>query len=172
MSIRINLATNGLEQQVSLLQEFPEIAERHWKPMLQKDMAALRAQIEPQIPRSTGQAARSFGSRVTGKGTRLTGEVGWYRKGAPFYIRFLEGGAKPHEIEPRGSRVTLARFITGERHADVLHWDDIFAARIERHPGVRGRGFMAGAWTRVGPMVQADIAAANVAIVQELRVGS
>jgi hypothetical protein len=175
MSIKVDLSAPEVDAQISLLNQYPEIAERHYRPTLVRDVALLKQMIEPNIPVASGLAKRTFGSRVVGKGSRIMGEVGWYRKGSPFYVRFLEGGAKTHSISPRGSQRTIVRQLAGTGGSNVLRFwkggSAVFVRRSVQHPGMRGRGFMAAAWAKAQTTVVADIAQANEAVVRELSIG-
>ena len=122
MSIKIDLSADAVDAQIALLKQFPEIADRHYKPMLKRDVEILKNMVEPNIPERTGRSVNTFGSKVTGTGTSITGEVGWYKAGSPFYIRFFEGGAKAHPISPRGNRISLKRFLAGTKGADVIRF--------------------------------------------------
>jgi hypothetical protein len=177
MSIKVDLSAEAVDQQIALLKEYPEIADRHYRPVLQKDVQLLAAMVQPGIPNRTGRSIASFGSRVIGKGTSITGELGWYKKNAPFYIKFIEGGAKPHEIAPRGAKVSFTRMLAGTGGAAVLRFpgtsqggDFVFIHGSVHNPGVRGRGFMQAAWDAAGPLVENDIAAANDAVLKDLSI--
>ena len=179
MSIRVDLSAPDVDRQLELLKVYPEIADRHYRPVLQKDVKILAGMVQPNIPERTGRARATFGSRVIGKGTSITGEVGWYRKGSPFYIGMIEGGTKVHEIGPRGSKVTLKRFLAGSGGTDVIRFlgpnpapgsDFAFVRKSFQHPGTSARGFMQSAWAAAQPLVEHDIFLANEAVLKELSV--
>lgn len=175
LSLKVDLSAPEVDQQIELLAQYPEIAERHYKPALKRSVALLHNLIQPQIPMgTTGRALKTFGSKVTGKGVRISGQVGWYRKGSPFYVRFLEGGAKEHEFGPRGSKQTLVRQLAGTSGSDVVRFFKSGSAQFVRksytHPGVKGRGFMEEAWARAQGVIPADIQRANEAVLKELAV--
>lgn len=185
MSIKVDLSAPDVDRQIALLNQYPEIADRHYKPTLQRSVTMLQQQIEPQIPVATGRAKAAFGSKVVGKGSKITGEVGWFRKAARgnsvYYIAFHEGGAKPHEIKPRQKTENLSlvrqliRLQAGTGGSNVLRFyqggSAVFTRRSIQHPGVRGRGFMATAWAAAQTRVVADIAQANEAVLRELSIG-
>jgi hypothetical protein len=174
MSIKVDLTSSDVDRQINLLNVYPEIAEKYYKPALQKDIKMLAGMIQPNIPVFKGTARRTFGSRVTGKGTSITGEVGWYRKGSPFYINFIEGGAKSHTISPRGGHGKLAMKLKGMKSSDFAlrfyskEGNLNFLRRSVQNPGISARGFMQNAWNQAQPLVENDLRLANEAIVREL----
>jgi hypothetical protein len=143
---------------MDVLRHFPEIADRHYRPVLKLTVADLYATIAPNIPVKTGRASQTFNSQVTGKAFSLRGKVGWFKSGDPWYINVIEHGAKEHEIqvEPR------------ERTA--LKWGDgaFSKGHAIRHPGLSARGFMAAGYSRIQGDVERDLAMANERIVAEL----
>jgi len=95
-SIRVDAA--DVDWQIRLIKEFPDIADRHFKPAMQEAVGRLATEIEPNIPQASGRAASTFKERVSGQGMRLTGRVGWWYAGDPWYVNVLEYGASPHDI--------------------------------------------------------------------------
>jgi hypothetical protein len=143
------MTSADLDRQIELLKLYPEIVEKHFVPTLKRDVKALEGRIRPTIPRLSGRAQKSFGSKVTGTGINLTGRVGWYDRSDPWYPNVLEHGAAPHEMNtyvPRLSR------------------------RIKTHPGLSARGFMQTGYKSMQPMIEADLAQANEAVAQELAI--
>ena len=118
-SIRVDAA--DVDWQIRLIKEFPDIADRHFKPAMQEAVGRLATEIEPNIPRATGETASKFKQRVSGKGMRLTGRVGWWHATDPWTVNVVEFGAKAHDINS---------YVPG------------LGVYIGRHPGFPGRGFM------------------------------
>jgi hypothetical protein len=145
--IRVDMTAPDLDKQIDVLRHFPDLAEKHFRPAVTRDVAALRALIQPNIPVRTGSAAKSFGSKVTGKGFGIKGQVGWYDSSDPWYPNVLEHGAKPHEMNVYAPG--LGRY-------------------IRTHPGFSARGFMAAGYSAFKPMLEADLAQANERIISDL----
>jgi hypothetical protein len=145
--ILIDMTAPDLDKQIEVLKHFPDLAEKHFRPAVTRDVAALRAIIEPSIPTRTGLAAKTFGSKVSGKGFALKGQVGWYDSSDPWYPNVLEYGAKAHEM-------------------------DVYAPGLGRyvgtHPGLSARGFMAAGYSAMQPLIEADLARANEQIISDL----
>lgn len=159
---KIDLSSVGVDEQIALLAEFPEIADRHYRPALKKVVAQLEGTILATMPHgTTGVAEGGLKSTVTGKGLRIKGTVGWpvtsksNNSADWWYVRVLEAGAKPHEINPRTKNGVL-HLPGGQFYTHV------------KHPGVRARRFVEGAANRMGPLATPEFAAANEAIVKEL----
>jgi len=95
--------------------------------------AARRAEelIRERAPRRTGKLARSIGSAIEGNRALVGVRVD--------YARFLEWGARPHEIRPRHARAL--RF--------VMRGRVVFAKRVW-HPGIRPRLFVLSAAEALG----------------------
>lgn len=148
--IKVDMTSPDLDRQIELLKLYPEVLEKHFKPVLMSSVKALEARIRPNIPTKSGKAAKSFGSKVTGKGINLTGRVGWYDKNDPWYINVVEYGAKPHEINS---------FVPG------------LGVYIKKHPGFSRRGFMLAGFSAMKPIILASLAQANEGVVKDLALG-
>lgn len=121
-SIRVDAA--DVDWQIRLLKEFPDIAQKHFKPAMEQAVGNLSREIEPAIPHATGRAESTYRQRVSGMGMRLTGRVGWWYAGDPWYVNVLEYGAGAHDINS---------------YAPGL------GVYIGRHPGFGARYFMRNA---------------------------
>lgn len=157
MSIKIDLTASDVDKQMEVLKHFPELAEKHYRPVITRDVSVLRGLIQPQIPTRSGRAASTFGSKVTGRGFSLKGQVGWYDSGDPWYINVVEYGAAAHiyDIKPQ--------------KASVLAWGGGFSKGHEiHHPGFSARGFMAAGYSAMQPVVENDLAMANERIIADL----
>lgn len=147
MSIKIDISSPKVDRQMEVLKYFPQLAEKYYRPAVQRDVSMLRGLIEPNIPSATGKAAATFGSKITGKGFRIKGQVGWYDKNDPWYINVVEHGAKPHEMNT---------------YAPGL------GKRIGTHPGLSARGFLAAGYSAMQPIIEEDLAQANERIISDL----
>jgi len=159
MSIKVDMTSSDVDRQIELLKVYPELADKYYGPVLRKDVQILKDMIIMDVPVRTGRSQKRLGSKVTGKGTSLTGEVGWYRKGDPFYIHFPEGGTKAHTIEP--GKGHILHFFAKDR-------SEHFTRKSVSVKGTSARGFVQNAWNRAQTMVTNDLAMANEAIVREL----
>jgi hypothetical protein len=158
MSIQIDLTSSDVDRQIEVLKYFPDLAEKHYRPVLNRDTAALRAFIQPEIPVRSGRAASTFGSKVTGRAFSLKGQVGWYDSGDPWYINVVEHGAVAHEITVR------------PKQASVLAWGEggFSKGHTISHPGLSARGFMAAGYSAMQPVIENDLAMANERIIADL----
>lgn len=156
--IRIDLTSTDVDKQMDVLRHFPDIADRHYRPALKRDVAALASMIEPNIPTRTGKAAETFGSRVTGRAFSLKGRVGWFDKDDPWYINVVEHGAEKHEIQVEPAKKT------------ALKWGDgnFSKGHTINHPGFSARGFMAAGFSAMQGMIEQDLFLANERIIAEL----
>ena len=157
--INVSLSSDDVQRQIVVLQEFPELAEKHYRPVLNKDTNLLRGMIWPNIPYKTGQAMKTFGSKVSGKGFRLKGQVGWYDRSDPWYPNVLEYGAKPHRIRTTPQQVSFLYHLLG-----------YYVGQTIEHPGLSARGFMAAGYSAIKPTVDQDIFLANERIIADLAV--
>ena len=163
MSMKVDMTSDEVDRQIELLKVYPEIADKYYRPVLMKDVQVLKDMILMGTPVRTGNAQKRLGSKVTGKGTSLTGEVGWYGASGQkaWYIRFPEGGTKAHEVSP-GKGHTL--------HFVDRNGSEHFTRRSVQVKGISARGFVQSAWETAQSMVTQDLAMANEAVVQELAV--
>lgn len=145
--IKVDMTAPDLDRQIELLKVYPEVVEKHFVPVLKRDVKMLEARIRPTIPRLSGRAQKSFGSKVTGKGINLTGRVGWYDRNDPWYPNVLEYGAKAHEMNTYVPRLSK---------------------RIKTHPGFSARQFMRSGYKSMEPVINADLVQANEGVVNEL----
>ena len=163
MSIKVGLTSSDVDRQINLLNVYPEIANKYYGPTLRKDVQILKDMILMEVPVRTGRAQKGLRSKVTGQGTSIVGEVGWYRKKDPsFYIRFVDAGTAAHDITGRGAGVLKFKSTSGG--------GEFRFAKSVQHPGVSARGFMQRTWDQAQTMVTTDLAMANEAIVRELAI--
>lgn len=151
----MQITTSGTEditRAIGKLQNFDEIATKHWKAAMQASVKPIAAAAKANAPALTGKTRRSIGSRVTGKGTKVTGKIGSFM--TEWYPNVVEHGAKAHTINDS----------EGGTHVLVKgQWKT-----ITKHPGFEGRFFMKKAVQSFRNWIFVQFTAANEAISQEL----
>ena len=177
MSIQAKITSTDLNRQIEVLKYYPEVLKKYFRSGMKRSVQALESFIRPTIPRATGFAESTFGSKVTGSGISLTGRVGWFDQGDPFYINIVESGAEEHEIVPRaGNRPTYSAFKAGKGASSVLRFlgdggtsgDEFTFSRVVHHPGFSKRGFMAAGFSAMKPVIEAEMANAAEDVMKEL----
>lgn len=172
MSIKIDMTSSDVDKQMEVLKHFPELAEKHYRPVIKRDVSLLKGNIEPNIPQFTGRSAATFASKVTGRGFGLKGRVGWLKQGDPYYINIVEHGAEEHVIE--AGKVSMKQFKAGQGGTSFLaipgtyDGGDFSFRKKVRHPGMEARGFMAAGFSAIGPTVENDLSEANEKIIADL----
>jgi len=115
--------------------------------------------IEPNIPQRSGKAAGSFRRQVTGFGSRLQGEVGWWGNVGAWYINIVEHGARSHSLKAKSKQRTRkdrARFEKRVERGTLKGAHVLINGRwvtMPVHPGFSKRGFMAAGFSAVKPLV-------------------
>jgi hypothetical protein len=150
MSIKTTISSPLLNQQIELLKFYPEVLKKYFRPVLKRNVAALESRIRPNIPRATGFAESTFGSKVSGTGVNMVGLVGWHDESDPWYMNVVEHGAKAHAMNT---------FVPG------------ISRYIGTHPGFSKRGFMAAGYSAMRPIIEAEMAQASEGVVKELALG-
>ena len=157
MSIKINIQSADVQRQIEVLQHFPDLAEKHYRPAVTRDISILAAGIRSQIPTRSGTALSTFGSKVSGKGFRIRGQVGWYDSNDPWYINVVEHGAGAHAIA------------VAPQEKEALAWGGSFSkGHTIEHPGFSARGFMAAGMSAMQGQIETDLALANERIIADL----
>lgn len=155
--IKVDMTSVDVDKQMEVLKHFPELAEKHYRPAIKRDVALLAGMIEGNIPIKSGASLSSFGSKVTGRAFSLKGKVGWYDPNDPWYINVVEHGAKAHDITVKPQK------------ASVLAWAGGFSmGHTIAHPGLSARGFMAAGYSALQPIIENDLAMANERIIADL----
>ena len=149
MSIRVDMSSTDLDKQLELLRFYPEVMAKHFRPRMFAAVGGLKKDILPNIPRKTGKAQATFGSKVSGRGINMMGRVGWYDRNDPWYPNVLEHGAKPHDMNT---------YVPG------------LSKYIKRHPGLSAVGFMAAGFEGRQSQIENEMAVASEAVVRELAV--
>ncbi len=158
MSIKIQIASPDLAKQISLLRQYPQIAGKHFRPAVSQSMKTVAAQVKPRIPRKTGLALSTFGTKMQARGLsasntgggyiNIIGRVGWFDAGDPWYVNVVEHGAAEHEMNTYVPRLGVY---------------------IRTHPGFSAVGFMKSGYEAAKSTVESLLSAANDAVLQELK---
>lgn len=177
MSIKIDIASDDVAKQIQVLKNFPDLADKHYTPALQRDTKLLETTISANIPRgATSQAFNTFGSKVSGKGFSIKGMVGWFDKSDPWYPNVLEYGSRDHSISS-GASVRKAKSITEigrgtvQRGASDTGTHILVNGRwrtVSKVKGMKAHKFMASGFDAVSSIVELDLFMANEAIIAEL----
>ena len=146
MSYKIDFAAADVQWQIMALQQFPEIANKHFYPAMHRATSAIKAAVEPNIPYKYGTVKSEFRTAVSGKGMNITGRVGWWGDIEGWYVNVLEYGAKPH---PQGYIPALQ-------------------ISIKKHPGISARRFMEKGRRNAQSETDPEMARAAEAVVNEL----
>lgn len=146
MSYKISFDAADVQWQILMLQEFPDIANKHFYPAMHRATREIKSAIEPNIPVKSGLAKSEFRKAVSGKGLNITGRVGWPYGVKGWYINVHEHGAKPHEIG----------------YVPSLN------VTIKMHPGVPALKFMERGQNEAQSKVDPEMARAAEAVVNEL----
>lgn len=149
MAIKVDMTNTDVDRQLELLKFYPEVINKHFRSSMYRSVKGLENTIVGTIPMRTGDAISSFGSKVTGSGINLTGRVGWYDKGDPFYPNILEYGAGAHTVNAYVPE--LGRYV-GE------------------HPGFSAFGFMAAGYSSMKPQIDEFMRQASENVVNEMAV--
>lgn len=168
--------TEDLNWQIAILRHYKEISDKHYRPVMMVDTARTNSMASSNIPRgATGEAAKTFGSKVSGTGYNLKGMIGWFDSDDPWYPNVLEYGSRSHAIgtgsksRTRGQR---ERFLSkkesgslgaGSRILVKGEWKTV--AHVE---GMAPRKFMAAAFDSMAPAVENDLVIATEAILGEV----
>lgn len=146
MSYKIDFAAADVQWQIMALQQFPEIANKHFYPAMHRATSAIKTSIEPNIPRKYGTVASEFRKAVSGKGLNITGRVGWWGDIEGWYVNVLEYGAVPHK----------------QGYIPALQ------VTIKNHPGIAARRFMERGRKNAQSETDPEMALAAEAVVNEL----
>ncbi len=144
MSYKIDFAAADVQWQILMLQQFPEIANKHFYPGMHRATSAIKAAIEPNIP---SDGARSeFRKAVSGKGLNITGRVGWWGDVRNWFVNILEHGAKPH----------------AQGYIPILN------VKIMKYPGIAAGRVMERGMREAQSLTDMEMALAAEAVVNEL----
>lgn len=147
MSYKIDFNPADVQWQVMMLQQFPEIGNKHFYPAMHRATSEIRDKVMPNIPVDTGLALSEFRKAVSGKGLSITGRVGWKAGIKAWYINVQEYGAPAHEINSYVPRLGVT---------------------IKMHPGVPALKFIERGQEEASSKVNPEMAMAAEAVVNEL----
>ena len=151
MSYRISFAAADVDWQIQMLTIYPEIANKHFYPGMNKAADALMAVIEPNIPEDTGLLHSRFRKAVSGKGLFITASVGFPNMAGVAYAVPLEYGARPHEIG----------YVPNLGVSFLVH----------EHPGIKARKFMARGFLQAQSAINTEMENGARGVVDELAKG-
>ena len=175
--IKIDMTTENIDRQVLLLQEYPEIARRHFLPAVKRATLILSAYIRPTIPSpgrfGTGRARSDFQTKVTGTTIQnIQGRVGFSKA---WWMNVVEHGARRHPLQAKSTIRTRSganAFSVYERQYGQFKTPVLIKGvgwrKMAIHPGFGGRHFMQAGADRGAPQVTAELAKANEAVAREL----
>lgn len=179
MSIKVDMTSADVDKQLQLLEYYPEILVKYFRPALKMGVKELDSSIRPNIPVDKGKALAAFKSRVTGSGLKLQGQVGWWGKTPAWYINIVEHGSRRHPINAgtsSRSKSKRARFEAGDskfgsddRGGTHINVGGRWVTKTVVN-GMSARGFMAAGFAAVQPMIDTQMAQASENVLTELAV--
>lgn len=175
--INIKMTSPDIDKQVLLLQEYPEIARKHFIPAVKMSVNILKALIRPTIPSpgryGSGEARSDFTGKTTGTTVEnIQGRVGFDNA---WHMNIVEHGAKAHPLASGSTirtRGGAARFAAGTMATPKV---PVFIKgagwrKMNIHPGFGASGFMQAGYEKGRPLVEEQLAAANARVAKELTV--
>ncbi len=157
--IKIDMTSPDIDKQVLLLQEYPEIARKHFLPAVKRSTQILAALIRPTIPSpgryGFGRARSDFAYKTTGTTLEnIQGRVGFDNA---WHMNIVEPGSPPHSLTKNGKKVPVFIKGAGWRKMDI-------------HPGFGGRFFLKAGYEKGRPLVESELATANERVAKDLTV--
>jgi hypothetical protein len=172
----VGVLSSDVQKQLETLKLFPEIVERYYRATMNYAVVVLASTVRPLIPILSGRALQAFGSKVTGVGMRIQGEVGFTGKGkqSPYWIRIVNAGARAHQEPGYLNKKTGAQRLskTDKERSPVMRIQGadgsiVFTHSIS-HPGFGGRHFMETGQASAEPKIVSLFDAANGMVIKEL----
>ena len=175
--IKIDMTSENIDRQVLLLEEFPEIARRHFLPAVKRATLILSAYIRPTIPSpgrfGSGTARSDFQTKVTGTNVQnIQGRVGFVKA---WWMNVVEYGARRHPLQAKSTIRTRSganAFRVYERQYGQFKTPVLIKGvgwrKMAIHPGFGGRHFMQAGFERGEPQVTNELARANEAVAKDL----
>lgn len=153
MSYKVDFAAADLDVQVELLKHFPEIANRHYYPAMNRAAREVKSAIGSRMTFSdrTGAARRELTSKVSGRGLNISARVGWFGNVSAWYVNVLEHGADAHVI---GFVPRLG----------------VQFGKNNPHPGVPALKFVEGGFNAAKGAVDSEMELASMKVVADLEV--
>lgn len=147
MSYKIDFSAADVQWQIMMLQEFPQIANKHFYPAMRRSVNSIYGAVFPKIPVMMGLARSEFRKAVSGNGMNITGRAGWAFGTKAWYINIQEYGAKAHAMNTYVPRMGV---------------------RIKTHPGIPALKFMERGQAQAQSVTEPEMAMAAEAVVNEL----
>lgn len=153
MSYKVGFDAAPLDWQVEMLKHFPEIANRHYYPAMNRGARVVKTAIGSRMTFTdrSGTARRELNSRVSGRGVNISARIGWFGNVSAWYINVLEYGADAHVI---GYVPKLG----------------VQFGKNNPHPGVPALKFVEGGFEAAKDDVTMQMDAASDAVVADLAV--
>ncbi len=151
MSYKVGFAAADVQWQILALQEFPQIANKHFYPAMNRATSEIKTSVEANMPfqSRSGNARREFRKAVSGRGLNIIGRVGWPYGVESWYVNVLENGAPPHHIG----------YVPSLGDSGVT---------IKMHPGLPALKFMERGQNQAQGVVNPEMAKAAEGVVNEL----
>lgn len=175
--INIDMTSSDIDRQVLLLQEYPQIARKHFLPAVKRATQILAALIRPTIPSpgrfGSGRARSDFTYRTTGTTVEnIQGRVGFDNA---WHMNIVEHGAKPHPLASGSnvrSRGGQARFAAGQMSTPrvPVNIKGVGWRMMDIHPGFGGKFFLKAGYEKGRPMVENELSIANERVAKDLTV--
>lgn len=175
--IRIDMTSPDIDRQILLLEEYPEIARKHFLPAVKMSVNILKALIRPTIPSpgryGRGRARSDFQGKATGTTLQnIKGRVGFDNA---WHMNIVEYGARQHPLS-KGSTVRTrggaARFASGQTASSKVpvFIKGVGWRKMDVHPGFGGRFFLKAGYEKGRSLVERELAVANERVAKELTV--
>ena len=155
----------AFQRQIELLQQYPEISDKHFYPAMEKAAELVKSGIRPLLPEHTGKLVRALGSKVVHSGTASLGtraEIGFgkrYKQPSARYAAALNAGSVAHEVAGRRTDDGYLHFSSQGRFTTI--------GSIQ-HPGFAGLHFAEGGLEAATPGINAEMDKAADAVIKEL----
>lgn len=182
--IKIKMTSTDIDKQVLLLQEYPEIARKHFIPAVKMSVNILKALIRPTIPSpgryGSGKARSDFQGKTTGTTLeKIQGRVGFVDA---WHMNIVEHGARSHWLKPGKTRRTVVGNLLWSPEALQKSLDKFGGTlkkwpvnikgvgwrKMDIHPGFGARGFLQAGYEKGQPLVEEQLATANERVAKEL----
>lgn len=157
--------TDDITKAMGKLANFDEIATKHWKAAMRASVKPMAAAAKGGVPVFTGQFQRSIKSRVSGKGSKVTGRIGSYMD--KWYPNVVEHGRGEGKKMPPPEALYDWLRAKGTAENELPQVAFVVARSIGKK-GIKGVFAFKKAFESVRMLVMAQFTAANEAISREL----
>ena len=176
MSYSVGIKNSDIDWQIDVLRHYKELSDKHYRPVMVMNTARAHSTVASRIPRGeTGEALKSFGSKVSGVGYNVKGRIGWLDSDDPYYPNVLEYGSRSHAIgsgSKSRTRSQRERFLNKKESGTLGAGSHIRVGgqwkTVAMVKGMAARGFMSSTFDQVAPNVETDLYQATEAILAEL----